>query len=94
MVNLSRHIKLCHPDASPIPLLPKGRKQEGKRNYKGRLQCSLCSSATIRMDVHLKVVHKLVKGTRTFEEALQEAVPLMETGQQSEDLNKALVDYG
>jgi len=46
------------------------------------------------MDVHLKVVHKLVKGTRTFEEALQEAVPLMETGQQSEDLNKALVDYG
>jgi hypothetical protein len=34
VVNLGRHMRLCHPDASPIPQGKKGRKpKEGQRKY-------------------------------------------------------------
>jgi hypothetical protein len=45
------------------------------------------------MDVHLKIVHKLVKGTRIFENMLREATIFVET-KKNDDLHRALVDYG
>lgn len=44
--------------------------QDGKRLYKGRLECTLCGASTIRMDIHLKKVHKLEKGTRPYQRKL------------------------
>ena len=79
-------MRLCHPDASPIPQGKKGRK--GQRTYKGQQQCSLCCAVTIRMDVH-----KMVKGTPEFEKALREATKFV-GGEKKTDLQRALVDYG
>ncbi|VDI39946.1 Hypothetical predicted protein [Mytilus galloprovincialis] len=60
VVNLRRHMTVCHPDAEAVPVKTKGRpRDQGNRTYGGRLECGLCGSNTIRMDVHLKTVHKL-----------------------------------
>jgi hypothetical protein len=94
VVNLGRHMRLCHLEASPIPAGRKGRKpREGQRQYKGKLQCSLCPTVTIRMDVHLKSVHKMLKGTGIFEKTLQESRMFVGSAT-TQDLHRALVDYG
>ena len=86
-------MRLCHPDASPIPQEKKGCKVKGgQRTYKGQQQCSLCCAVTIRVDVHLKAVHKMVRGTPEFEKALGEATMFVRTA--NTDLQRALLDYG
>ncbi|XP_071124364.1 uncharacterized protein [Mytilus edulis] len=71
VVNLRRHMTVCHPDAEAVPVKTKGRpRDQGNRTYGGRLECGLCGSNTIRMDVHLKTVHKLEKDSEEFREAI------------------------
>ncbi|VDI77832.1 Hypothetical predicted protein [Mytilus galloprovincialis] len=95
VVNLRRHMTVCHPDAEAVPVKTKGRpRDQGNRTYGGRLECGLCGSNTIRMDVHLKTVHKLEKDSEEFREAIQEAVPYEEGTQAQQELQQALVDYG
>ena len=48
---------------------------------------------TIRMDVHLKSVHKMLKGTGVFERTLQESRMFVGSAS-TQDLHRALVDYG
>jgi uncharacterized protein with von Willebrand factor type A (vWA) domain len=45
------------------------------------------------MDVHLKSVHKMLKGTAIFEKTLQESGMFVGSAT-AQDLNRALVDYG
>ncbi|XP_071123927.1 uncharacterized protein [Mytilus edulis] len=95
VVNLRRHMTVCHPDAEAVPVKTKGRpRDQGNRTYGGRLECGLCGSNTIRMDVHLKTVHKLEKDSEEFREAIQGAVPYEEGTQAQQELQQALVDYG
>ena len=85
---------VCHPDAEAVPVKTKGRpRDQGNRTYGGRLECGLCGSNTIRMDVHLKTVHKLEKDSEEFREAIQGAVPYEEGTQAQQELQQALVDY-
>ena len=58
------------------------------------MECSICLSSTIRMDVHLKTVHKLVRGTDEFNKALADAVIYNTRSEAGDDLSRALGDYG
>lgn len=46
------------------------------------------------MDVHLKTVHKLVRGTDEFNKALADAVIYNPRSEADDDLSRALGDYG
>jgi hypothetical protein len=94
VVNLSRHVKLCHPDVSPSSLQKKTPIVKGKREYKGRLMCAPCGTSTIRMDIHLTNVHKLVKGSLEYQQMMEEASPHIPEDRQVDDLHRALVDFG
>jgi hypothetical protein len=63
VVNITRHVKLCHPEVSPSSVQKKTPIAKVKREYKGRLMCAPCGTSTIRMDIHLINVHKLEKGS-------------------------------
>ena len=45
------------------------------------------------MDMHLKSVHNMLKGTEEFEKSLREAT-MYQGREQNTDLQRALADYG
>lgn len=94
IVNVARHVHLVHPDSSPVKSCKRGRKSRiGTRQYKGRKECSVCGSTTIRMDIHLKSVHKFLKDSDQYKEAMAESKAYAERTQAADDLHRALVDY-
>jgi len=87
-------MKLCHPDVSPSSISKRKPELKGKREYKGRLQCTQCGINTIRMDIHVKNVHKLEKGTLAYQRMMEKAELHVPEDRLVDDLNRALVDFG
>ena len=86
---------MCHRDRSPIKKVKTGRQaKEGTRKYRGTLACSICGSSTVRMDIHLKAVDKMVRGTEDFSKAMDATLPYHPKSVAEDVLSRALVDYG
>ena len=95
VVNIAWQCQVCHRDRSPIKKVKTGRQaKEGTRKYRGTLACSICGSSTVRMDIHLKAVDKMVRGTEDFSKAMDATLPYHPKSVAEDVLSRALVDYG
>jgi hypothetical protein len=90
---MARHFRQVHP-GTDVPKKPTSA-EGSRRTYGGQKVCAVCSSRTMRMDLHLVRKHGLVKGSPDYAAKLRAAtVPQDASTEGTSDLSEALVEYG
>ena len=96
--NLSRHFKNMHEGSKLQDYKPTKKKVQRSFRGKGKLLCASCGRSTIRLDQHLKKVHKIQPTDPEFEYIAQKSnltrqIKTQETRHNCSSLEEALKDY-